>query len=68
MAVDISANEHLIPEKYKQIGNYENDPNTIVIQRQFKDKVHLDYAFCRYLAIEKGISLMPLSSFCLEES
>jgi aspartate/methionine/tyrosine aminotransferase len=28
----------------------------------------LDYAFCRWLAIEKGIALMPLSCFCLEES
>ncbi len=68
MAVDIAENEKIIPDKYKQKGNYENDPNTIVIQRQFEDKVHLDYAFCRWLAIEKGISLMPLSSFCMEES
>ena len=31
MAVDIAETEKLIPEKYKQKGNYENDPNTIVI-------------------------------------
>ena len=31
MAVDISENEHLIPEKYKKLGNYENDQNTLVI-------------------------------------
>jgi hypothetical protein len=31
MAVDIAENEKLIPDKYKQKGNYENDPNTIVI-------------------------------------
>lgn len=36
---------------------------------QFIDgKVPLDFAFCRWLAIEKGIALMPLSNFCLQES
>ena len=31
MAVDISENENFIPDKYKQKGNYENDPKTIVL-------------------------------------
>jgi len=31
-------------------------------------KVPLDFALCRYLAIEKGLSIMPLSNFCLHES
>ena len=31
-------------------------------------KVPLDFAFCRWLAIEKGIAVMPLSNFCLQES
>ena len=36
---------------------------------QFSDgKVPFDFAFCRWLAIEKGVALMPLSSFCLRES
>jgi aspartate/methionine/tyrosine aminotransferase len=30
--------------------------------------VPLDFQFCRYLAVEKGLVVMPLSSFCLEES
>jgi hypothetical protein len=30
VALDISGNEHLIPDKYKQPGNYENDPKTLV--------------------------------------
>jgi len=33
MAVDISENAKLIPEHYHVPGNYENDPNTLVIQR-----------------------------------
>lgn len=28
----------------------------------------LDFALARYLACEKGISLMPVSNFCLHES
>lgn len=28
----------------------------------------LDFAFCRWLAVEKGVSVMPLSNFCLQES
>ena len=31
-------------------------------------KVPLDFALCRYLAIEKNLSIMPLSNFCLHES
>ena len=68
MAIDIAESAHLIPDRYLKPGNYEEDKNSLVIQRQFQDKVHLDYAFCRWLAVEKGIALMPLSSFCLEES
>lgn len=32
------------------------------------EKVPLDFALARYLAIEKGLSIMPLSNFCLHES
>ncbi len=31
-------------------------------------RVPLDFALCRYLAIERGLSIMPLSNFCLHES
>ena len=70
MALDVSGNEGLIPDRYKKAGvNYENDPKTLVFQRQFQDgRVPLDFQFCRYLAVEKGLVTMPLSSFCLEES
>jgi aspartate/methionine/tyrosine aminotransferase len=69
VALDISGNDHLIPDRYKRPGNYEADPKTIVLQRQFSDnRIPLDFQFCRYLAVEKGLVFMPLSSFCLEES
>ena len=60
----------MIPEKYfRGNENYEDDPDTLVRQMQFIDnEVPLDFAFCRWLACEKGISLMPLSNFCLQES
>ena len=60
----------MIPERYKKPGvNYENDEKTLVFQRQFSDgRVPLDFQVCRYLAVEKGLVVMPLSSFCLEES
>ena len=69
VALDVSGNEGLIPDRYRKPGNYENDSNTQVFQRQFANrKVPLDFQFCRYLAVEKGLVFMPLSSFCLEES
>jgi aspartate/methionine/tyrosine aminotransferase len=67
VALDVTGNEHHIPERYKQPGNYEGDGKTLVFQRQFS-RVPLDFQFCRYLAVEKGLAFMPMSSFCLEES
>ena len=70
MPVDITEARQYIPEKYFQANmNYEEDSNTLVKQMQFVDnKVPLDFAFCRWFAIEKGVSMMPLSNFCLQES
>lgn len=68
MPIDISANKHLIPDKYFKPGNYEDDPQTTVKHREFTERVPLDYAFCRWLAIEKGLTLLPVSAFCLQES
>ena len=70
MALDIKENADKIPARYLKPGNYEDDEKTLVIQRDFskRNKVPLDYAFCRWLAVEKGLALMPISCFCLEES
>lgn len=70
--MDISGCEEHIPAKYFELNtNYEPDAKTIIPQMQFPKemgKVPLDFALCRYLAIEKGLSIMPLSNFCLHES
>lgn len=62
----------LIPDKYFEPNvNYEDDAQTLVNQMQFPSEykeVPLDFAFCRYLAIEKGLCIMPISNFCLHES
>lgn len=72
MPIDVSGCEKHIPDKYFAPNvNYEDDQNTIVKQMQFPDyfeKVPLDFALCRYLAVEKGLSFMPLSNFCMHES
>lgn len=60
----------LIPEKYFSLEDYEDDPNSNVIKRDFsyRGSVPLDYAFCRWLAIEKGMTLMPMTCFQMAES
>ena len=67
-AADVTECRDLIPEKYFK-PDYENDPNTLVISTEFEEgEVPLDFAFCRWLAVEKGISIMPMSNFYLLES
>ena len=61
--MDISECRDLIPKKYFVPGNYEEDKSTNVIQRQFQDKVPLDYAFTRWMCIEKGLAMMPGTCF-----
>merc|ERR1719242_713467 len=63
MPVDVTGCEDKIPAKYfvKNV-NYEDDKDTVVKQMQFPDnfdKVPFDFAMCRYLAVEKGVSCMP---------
>mmetsp|Transcript_41476 Transcript_41476/g.30488 ORF Transcript_41476/g.30488 Transcript_41476/m.30488 type:complete len:131 (-) Transcript_41476:72-464(-) len=69
MAIDVSKCSHAIPAKYFDAkANFEGDPSTTVISKQFEKEVPLDYAFCRWATIEKGLSFMPISVFCLDES
>jgi hypothetical protein len=67
MILDVE-NFDAIPAKYFEIGNYEDDKNTNIAQKQFKDKVPRDYALCRWAAIEKGIAMMPMSAFYIDDS
>ena len=69
MVVDLKdIDQSVIPSKYFEPGNYEDDDNTMVLQKPFSGEVPFDFAFCRWLAVEKGLSTMPLSNFCLTES
>ena len=66
--MDISGCRDMIPKKYFEGGNYEDDKNTNVIQRQFSDKVPLDYAFARWMPIENGLAMMPGTNFQMDNS
>ena len=71
LPIDVSETRDIIPSKYfDPKRNYEDDPNTLVISKQFTDRkeVPVDYAFSRWNAIENGITFMPISGFCLDES
>jgi len=73
LPVDISTARDAVPAKYFEMNaDYENDASSIVTKMQFSPDTHnevpLDFAFCRWLAVEKGIGMMPMSNFCLHES
>ena len=65
--LDVSAARSLIPDQFLIPGNYEDDKDTLVIQKSFEKEVPLDYAFARWFCINKGITIMPGSSFCMEK-
>lgn len=53
--------------------NYEDDANTMIKQMQFPkewkpEDMPIDFALCRYLAVEHGVACMPIMNFCLQES
>ena len=62
--------KRLIPQKYFALSDYEDDPSSRVIKKDFAalGRVPLDYAFCRWLTIEKGLTLMPVTCFQIDES
>ena len=74
LAINVEDCRNQIPDKYFVPNvNYEDDPDTKVLQVYFPateeyKKVPLDFALCRYLAVEKGIAMMPMSNFCLPSS
>jgi len=72
LCLDISGCKDLIPEKYFKVNeNYETDADTKVLSMKFPaemKQVPLDFACCRWLACEKGLSCQPLSNFYCVES
>ena len=65
LMLDVSKCRDLIPEKYFVPGNYEDDEETKIVQRQFTEKVPLDYAFVRWMCIEIGSTMQP--GICFQE-
>ena len=66
---DISKCRDLIPEKYLASHDYleEGQPMAHKVYNT-EGKVPLDVAFCRWLACERGLAIMPNSFFYGKES
>ena len=69
---DISDCTRLIPEKFKTSHDYEreDDPNPVAKYRLTMPdgSIPLDLAFCRWMAVEKGVTMMPNSFFYHRDS
>ena len=59
---DVKTCEHLIPDKYKQTLDFEQVVCKYRLNMQ-DGRVPLDLAFCRWMAVEKGVVMMPNSFF-----
>ena len=64
---DITECRDLIPEKYQTTHDYEavDDPAPVLKNRlnMPTGAIPLDLAFCRWMAVEKGVCMMPNSFF-----
>lgn len=68
MLVDISACEDLIPSRYKDSHDFEElkeGEAGVSKNRYFMEdgRVPLDLAFCRWIAVTRGVLMMPCSFF-----
>eukprot|EP00347_Sterkiella_histriomuscorum_P017445 403349344 len=66
MMIDISKTKSMIPEKYLQSHDYEEDLDSKLNRNKVympNGKIPLDLAFSRWLALERGIISMPGSLF-----
>ena len=69
--LDITKCEEIIPERYLTSHNYEENPlegHQVCKHELFTPdgKVPRDLAFCRWSAIENGVTMMPSSFFYVE--
>ena len=64
---DITGCRDLIPEKYLTTHEYEaeDDPAPVLKNHLYMPTgtIPLDLAFCRWMAIEKGVCMVPVSVF-----
>ncbi|CAI2369728.1 unnamed protein product [Moneuplotes crassus] len=65
---DISELRDMIPEKYFEQQEYEEDPDTTIEKNDFGLPVPLDLAVCRWLAMEKKVVTMPGTFFYMKGS
>lgn len=66
MTIEISECESLIPEKYFEDDYIDDDK---ILKKSFKDsKVPIDFAFCRWMACEVGLAMIPGSSLYKDET
>ena len=69
---DITECRDLIPEKYKNTHEYEEEDGRPPVKKHKLTKpdgmIPLDLAFCRWMAVEKGVIFMPISFFCGADS
>jgi len=67
LMADITACSDLIPDVYKNSHEYEPDNGSTPVKKYHLNmpdgKIPLDLAFCRWMAIEKGVVMMPNSFF-----
>jgi hypothetical protein len=63
--LDISKCINLIPKKYTDNHDYEDGDNPVSKNRVFIEdgRVPFDVAFCRWMAVERGVIMMPNSLF-----
>jgi len=62
MMVDVSKCRSLVPAKYFESHEYEGDPDTMITKNKIytkEGKIPLDLAFCRWMAFEKKVIMMP---------
>lgn len=64
---DVTNCRDLIPEKYLQTHDYEPEDGSKPVGKYRlampDGKIPLDLAFCRWMAVEKGVCMMPNSFF-----
>jgi len=66
LMADVEKMRGIIPKKYLETHDYEDDPNTMIVKNKnyMKDgSIPLDLAVCRWLAMEKKVISMPNSFF-----
>ena len=72
LMADITQCIDLIPDKYKSSHDYEPEDGRPLVAKNAINmpdgRVPYDLAFCRWMAIEKGVCMMPNSFFYASDS